>query len=130
MDKQEIKTIIARIQQAREAQNEYDFIDRDFLSADDMYYIFEHYYLPWLDPKKIEKRINHMLEALYTWQFITDFTYPTMNCRKKKGESHLDHLNRRLKMPLPDMTFKVENMFTMGDKTFPLLRRKFAGHLA
>lgn len=130
MNEQEIKTLLARIQQAREAENEYDFIDRDFLSSDDIYYIFKTQYLPRLHETRIEAGANHLFNALYTWQFITDFTYPLMNCRKKKGETHLDHLNRRMKIMIPNTKFKVENLFVLGESTLWSLRKNASGRLA
>ena len=129
----ETRKILKSVNQIREEQECYKYIDNDFLNRAQIEKIFEKYYYPEAKPedfKEMRFLATSMYEALFTWQYIHDFTYPKMVCRKNHHETEADHFKRRLNLSIPRTELKVKDLFKMDEKTLEKLRRKVVGTLA
>lgn len=129
----EERKILKSVNQIREEQEIYKAIDPDFLSRADIEYIFETYYHPDStkdDFKDMRFLATSMYEALFTWQYLVDFNYPKMNCRKNHHEPHMDHLKRRLIQPIVDSELQIRDLFFMNESELEKLRKQLIGNIA
>lgn len=129
----EERKILKSVNQIREEQECYKAIDPSFLSRADIEYIFETYYhkdAEKEDLKNMRFLATSMYEALFTWQYIFDFNYPAMECRKRHHEPHLEHLKRRLIQPIIDSEYQIRDLFKMNENQLKNLREQTCGRLA
>lgn len=131
LNEETILKILKAVKQEREEADVYASIDPDFIAPKDVEEIFYEYYQKENQTEeKIRELASEMYDALFTWQCLVDFNYPKMNIRKKKNETNLDHLSRRLNSKILGSTYIIKDLFAMSDKERENVLRKYGARMA